>query len=438
MSHKKRTAIPRRLLWVETNKQGRLDHYPFHLVTLKAELLDNVGNWAEAEGLYRQQLAWAEESGSAKHQADSLNALGWMHHQKNDDDKARELISRALSFYEQLGDYEGQGRAHSQLGGTYYQNGGYDSALSHYRRGLEISRRSGDLQAEAKALNNIGNILGEQGDNDGALRLYEKSLDVSLKTGNAYMEAVVGGNIGAAHFAKGDYRAARDWFLRQLELGTRLGNKYVVTSAYGSLAGVHLKTGDSEKALGFLGKRLEISEELGDIKGQALAWDYRGNIHYTRGEHDLAEKAFRKAVELGEKANIRYYLSGFLRNLASVCLETERADEAEEANRRALMISEEMRLPEMVAECRLLAAKISSRKDPPAAVAGLRQLLGGPLDDEQRAEALRLIYEWSGEEASRLAALEIYRKLNQSNPTEEYAQRIGQMEKGRQQANQQR
>jgi tetratricopeptide (TPR) repeat protein len=209
-----------------------------------------------------------------------------------------------------------------------------------------------------------------------------------------------------------------------------LGNKLVLSSAFGSLAGAQLKMGESGRALELLEKRLGISEEIGDLKGQALAWDYRGNVHYTRGEYGLAENAFRKALELGEKANIKYYLSGFLRNLANVLLETGRAGEAEETNLRALEISEKMGVSEMVAECRLLAAKILSRKDQPAAAAALRHLLGEPMDDEQRAEALRLICEMTGDEASRQDALEVYRRLNERNPTEEYAQRIAQLENG--------
>lgn len=418
-----------RLLWSDTGRSGGI-YYPYDLVTMKAEVLDNVGRWSQAEELYRSQLSWARRAGQGRHEAESLNALGWMRHQRNDDDKARELIRKALSIYQANADDCGQARAHSQLGGTYYQNGDYDRALDHYRMGLEISRRTGDIMAEVKTLNNIGNILGEQGDSAGALHLYEKSLAASLEAGNAYMEAVVSGNIGAAHFSDGDYRTARDWFTRQLELGARLGNKLVVSSAYGSLAGAHLKMGESGKALEFLEKRLEISEEIGDIKGQALAWDYRGNIHYSRGECSLAEGAFRKAVDLGGKANIRYYLSGFLRNLANVLLDTGRTEEAKETNQRALEISEEMGVPEMVAECRLLAAKILSREDPPGAVGAFRRLLEQPLDDEQRADVFRLIYELSGDEAGRLAALEVYRRLNGRNPTKEYAQKIAQLEKG--------
>jgi tetratricopeptide (TPR) repeat protein len=153
-------------------------------------------------------------------------------------------------------------------------------------------------------------------------------------------------------------------------------------------------------ALELLEKRLGISEEIGDLKGQALAWDYRGNFHYTRGEHGLAESAFRKALELAEKANLR-----------------------------TLALSEEMRVPEMVVECRLLATKILSRKDRPAAEAALRHLLREPMDDEQRAEVHRIIYELSGDEASRQQALKAYRRLNERNPTEEYAQMIARLEK---------
>lgn len=421
---------PRRLLWMESRHPDGPGYYPYQLVTLKAELLDVMGKWAQAEKLYQDQISWSMGAGLSGCLAESLNALGWIHHQRGEDGKARELIVSALAIYTELGDCGGQARAHSQLGGTYYQNGDYASALDHYRQGLEISRRMGDLQAEAKALNNIGNILGEQGDNDGALQLYGKSLEASLEAGNAYMEAVVSGNIGAAHFSKGDYRVARGWFARQLELATRLGNKLVMSSALGSLAGAHLKMGESGKALELLEKRLELSEEIGDVKGQALAWDYRGSIYYTRGEYGLAENAFQKAIELGEKANIRYYLSGFLRNLASVRLDTGRTDEAEEANLRALAISEEIRVPEMVAECRLLTAKILSRRDPPGAAAALRQLLAEPLDDEQRAEVHLLIYELAGDEPSRRAALDLYRRLNERNPTEKYGQRMARLEKG--------
>ena len=414
--------------WVEGGREGRARCYPFHLVTRKAELLDAIGRWAQAEDLYRQQLAWSEEAGLTKYQAESLNALGWIDHQRNEDDRARELISQALSLYEQTGDAEGQARAHSQLGGTYYQIGDYPQALEHYRQAQELSRRLGDLQSEAKAWNNIGNVVGEKGDNREALTLYHRALEASRATGNLFMEAVVSGNIGAGHLSLGDYHQAQTWFSRQLELSSRLGNKLIISSACGSLAGAHLKMGEPEKALDILATRLKISEEIGDIKGQALAWDYLGNVQYTKGEYGRAENAFLRAVQLGRQANIKFFLCNFLQNLACLYLETSRPAQAEEVNNQALELAGEMGLSEAAFVSRRIAAKILALKDPTAAVAALRELLPQAGDKEREAEVQMCLFEVTNDENSRQAALKIYRMLNEKNPTIEYSQRIKRLE----------
>lgn len=421
----------RRACWQESVRDGRREHYPYQVITSKAEVLDTVGKWAQAEELYRSQLQWARNAGLPGCEAASLNALGWMHHQRGEDDKARELISRALSIYTDLNDVGGLAQAHSQLGGAHFQIGEYPEALGHYRRAQELSKQLGDLQSEAKAMNNIGNILGEQGDDPGALALYQRVLEVSLKSGNVFMEAVVSGNIGASQLSAREYGRALEMFSRQLELGGRLGHKLLMSAAYGSLAGVHLKMGELDRALEYISQRIRMAEETGDIKGQAMAWDYLGNVHYTKGEHGPAEGAFLKAVQLGRRANIKFFLCSFLQNLACLYLDTDRPSQAAEANGQALELAGEMGLPEAAFVSRRIAAKILALSDPQAAANALKDLLPQAGDKEREAEVLASLFEVTGDDDSRLAALKLYRELNGKTPTAEYGQTILRLERAK-------
>lgn len=420
---------PKRMVWVEARIQGRTVYYPFHLVKLKAELLEATGCWKEAEDVYKRQVSWAEESGLKQFIAESLYALGWIHHIKNDDDRAQVLASQALSMSLQIGDSRGQANAHSLLGGTYYQKGEYQSALKHYGLAQELFRSLGDTQGEAKAYNNIGNILGEQGDNLGAMDLYLKALKVSQSADNLYMEAVICGNMGAGYLTLGDFKLAREWFSKQFDLARRMGNKHLLSMAYGSLAATLVKLGQLERALDHLSRRVEIAEEIGDIKGQAIAWDLRGNIHYTRGEYALAEQAFSKAVELGRRAGLKYHYSGFLYNLACLLLDSGRIEEAEATNSEAVSVADEIGAREISIDCQILAARIVSQRDRTRAVAALRDLLSDSIEREQEADIHRHIYELTREEDSRRAALNIYRKLYEENPTIEYGQKIAHLER---------
>jgi len=417
-------------LWIAAaKKEGGNIFYPLDLWHRKGNVHDLTGQWQQAEDIFRRNISRAKEFRKKDMEAQSSNALGWVLHRQGQDEEAEALFIGSRDIYMASGDLMGLAKTYGFMGGVCYHQGRYAEALELYGKQLELSERSGDPAGTCVSYNNLGNVVGEQGDLNQAYEYYEKALTIAEKIGDTLRQATIIGNIGVIYMTRGDYVSAEEWLLRQGRLSEKAGDKYSLAATYANLAGIYLLTGRFEPGLIQIEKKAELSKEMGDMRGLAVALDYKALVLKNRGDMTGAEDHYLRAIEIGRQCNMKYYLCGFLFNLAQLYYELSRHDEADRFNLLAGEMAAGIGESETLNDSRILGFRIASTTDPRGASEGLRKMLEEKMEEHHRAEILFWLCKLEGKIEDRIESLRLYRDLYERIPNYDYKDKIDRLEK---------
>jgi nephrocystin-3 len=283
-----------------------------------ALLLDDQGDYAAAEPLYRRALAIAEKALGAEHPQNgtSLNNLASLLRTQGDYAAAEPLFRRALAMAEKaLGpEHPDTGTSLNNLAILLNDQGDYAGAEPLYRRALAIAEKvqGPEHPDTGRCLNNLAILLNDQGEYAGAEPLYRRALAIAEKalgpehpsTGKSL------NNLALLFKDQGDYAGAEPLYRRALAI--------------------------AEKALG-----AEHPETGTSLSNLALLLD-------DQGDYAAAEPLYRRALAIAEKAlGVEHPQTGTnLSNLASLLEAQGDCAAAVPLYRRALAIAEKVSGPE--------------------------------------------------------------------------------------------
>jgi protein O-GlcNAc transferase len=221
-----------------------------------------AGKLAEAERIYQQILAVDPR------QADALHMLGYLAHQQQQSERAKELVRQAIesqpnmptyfnslgiiltalkelapavkAFHDALALQPNFAEAHYNLGYAYNQQGRTAEAIASYLRVLELKptfiqalnnlgniyklqgkpiaavdcyQRALKIDPQhVKTLNNLGNIFQDQGNVNDAMACYQQALRIDAN----YPEAL--NSLGSALLILGKPKDALAWFQQAVQL----------------------------------------------------------------------------------------------------------------------------------------------------------------------------------------------------------------------------
>jgi tetratricopeptide (TPR) repeat protein len=163
------------------------DENPFYL-DAHATLLQTMGQYDEAEPLFRRAIAIGEKTLGPNHPdvATRLNNLASLLQDQGNYDEAEPFFRRALAIGEKtLGpNHPDVATWLSNLASLLYAQGNYLDAEPLYRRALAIGEKTlgPDHQNIATCLNNLASLLYAQGNYLDAEPLYRRALAISEKT----------------------------------------------------------------------------------------------------------------------------------------------------------------------------------------------------------------------------------------------------------------
>lgn len=283
------------------------------------DVLDLVGEWAEAWEIYEEALNLAVEQGDAPSQALSQSALGMLLRKQGDYAGAESWLGQAQKSYENLGDLSGEGRTLAQLGEVYRLKGDYADAEVRYRESLRLADRVTDrrarLLARASVLKSAGTLANQQGDPDRARLLYEESLAIHRELDDKPGAAVLLNNLGVVAMFQEDYPAAQQLYEESLEILREIGNRWAVAYLLNNLALVIRYQGDAESARAMLEESVAIRRALGDKWGIANSLSSLTNLLIHEGQYSgvrpMLEESLLINQELGDRTAIAYCLEDF-------------------------------------------------------------------------------------------------------------------------------
>ncbi|MCK4653898.1 MAG: tetratricopeptide repeat protein [Candidatus Cloacimonetes bacterium] len=368
----------------------------------KGDILQLIGNWKEAEEIYKNALKLSEEIEDKKRTANSYGKLGSQLYIKNNLEKAMECFESSLVIRKELVDKKGISKAVGNIGNVYFNTGNYKRALECYEKSLKIDEEFGDKKGISIILGNMGTVYSNKGNNKKAMECFEKSL----------------------------------------KIGEEFGEKKVISNVVGSMGQVYAYQGNYKKAMECFEKSLKIGEELGDKKGISHIVDNIGQVYKEQENYEKAMECFEKAIQIDIELGLKPHLLDHLSNKAECLYDLGEYEEANEANEEYLKIAEEMKDEEHIFSYNVLKVKIefkTVRKHTlriKNCIEPLEKLLEKTKDEKQIAtlnyELAIMNNELNREKNAdrhKKIALELYKKLYKKTPKIEYKNRIEELGK---------
>jgi tetratricopeptide (TPR) repeat protein len=333
----------------------------------------------------------------------------WLYMQTGDNMLAIYASEKALRLAERLGEVRAASRAHGIFGRVFGRIGDTVKARENLERAVELARGS-DAHETVLALMALGHHLeSSDGDYTAAAVSYREALALARQIGDVPAEielhaavaqlALYGANWeevksssdasaelseregligklclpyalrGALHWRSGQWQEAESSYRRAHELAEQIGWSEVYFDALFGLSNTLRDQGELESAEIALSKALDVCERAGLIVQSIQANSAQALLHRLAGRHEQAEQAAREAVALSER--VRYPVgeaaaieaTGIVGALPGALADLKRAREAWQALSRPLE----------AARCELLLGQRLLEDDREAAEASLKR-----------------------------------------------------------------
>lgn len=237
------------------------------------ETTQTVGQWPEAEALFRQALSLARELNDVHGRASCQTALADLMRMQGHYDDATERLSHARLNFEELGDEAGVGKTLHLAGTLAAQQGDYQKAEALWEESLTIRRQLGDLPGIASLLSNLGIIARYQGDFATAQKLYEESLAIRQEAGDKWAIYVSLTNLGLLALTQDDLEKAHLYLAEANQLARQVGDRWALANSLNNLANVTREQADFESAQLLYRESLQINRDLGDKRAVAFLFE---------------------------------------------------------------------------------------------------------------------------------------------------------------------
>jgi adenylate cyclase len=265
------------------------------------EVLQLVGQWREAEELYQQALAVADQLGDRPSQAWCQTAIGELRGWKQGQyAEAAEWLARARATFEELGDHRGVGQVLKLEGTLAVMQGNLEEARDLYEKGLTTLEKVDDKENIANTLNNLAIVARYRGDYEAAQALNEEALRIRSELENKWAIANSLNNLGNVFLDQGDYPTARARLEEAVGLQREIGDRYSIAIALHSLANVTRDQDDYAASRAQYEESLTILWELGERFYLAQALEDMGGLAALQGQHERALRLVGAGATLRE------------------------------------------------------------------------------------------------------------------------------------------
>ncbi len=262
------------------------DEFRLNLLLERADLLESLGLWAEAEqGLRQEALPLAERLGDVRSKAvtmgqiaDILQAHGQL------DEALRIRQEEELPVYERLGDVREKAVSMAKIASMLRLRGQLDEALSLLKEEvLPAFGQLGVLREKTLTMGKIADILQARGQLDEALALHEDCLPIAQRLGDIEVIAFLKYSRARIGLERGDHqRGGLPEIYADLAAAHAIGVKLSRPDYIGAigllLAQVMSMTGEVEEALRILDQAEAAFNQLGWTAAVAAVREMRQEI----------------------------------------------------------------------------------------------------------------------------------------------------------------
>lgn len=349
------------------------------------ELLELLGDTAEALTCYEEALALTNKTGDILERGKILNDIAFHHFMSGDTkkaqqnalkalqigarlrsreieatalsnlgealygqgelDKARERQERALKIWRELNHARGQAISLVALGYYYSNLGEPEKALRSFTEGLSLARHAGDHAVETGALLALCNIKRKSGDKQEALESYTAAKIIADRTGDQMSKVMVLGGMGAIHLRMGNARQALEYLTEATGIMEQNGNKWGTAEGKLEIGKIHHSLRDEQQALRYLTEALALSKSLRMPRLESAAHREIGLIHESLGDTTKALQSHREALRVTKVGQDQREESFTLNYIGHLYEKLKDPDRALQHYTRALELSQRSKDP---------------------------------------------------------------------------------------------
>ncbi|MDX6324479.1 MAG: hypothetical protein QOK15_833 [Nocardioidaceae bacterium] len=207
-----------------------------------------MGHYWYGHGQSMEGSAWLEKALARAPETPTpstglaLLALGIMSEQRQELERASQLMARARGVFQQIGDRVGEARSLNGAGIVADSAGRADESLDLLRSAVSIFEEIGDVAGRTDALDSLGTAFLHQGDWEGARRIFRENLARDRALGNGWETACTALNLGLADLLSGDLDEARPRIREAMDAFTKWNDPNGVIETLEAAIGVAVAT----------------------------------------------------------------------------------------------------------------------------------------------------------------------------------------------------
>ncbi len=180
-----------------------------------------------------------------------LNALSYEYFESKPD-TAMSLALEALSLAQQIGSEKGKAESLNRVAIAYDVFGNYLKAMEFLLQALQINERINNLDGLRRNYNNIGNIYIEQEDYQQGLDYYLKAKVLAESTNDKKSLSLTYVNVAEAYFFLKIFDSARLFANRANDVASKIGYPRIIGTSLSRLGNIHFQTEQNTLALEYL------------------------------------------------------------------------------------------------------------------------------------------------------------------------------------------
>jgi len=280
-----------------------------HLFWEGNKLLDKGGDPAfhEAAQKYLESLQLWRVLGDQLGEASTLHALGYVHGQLHESEKAIEFYEQALPLWRSLKKHESnEATTLYNLGGIYSSLGKALKAIKCYQEAIAVRRSFEYKDGLDFALNNLGQVYSDIGEFQLALKAHQEALQLRIDQGSREREARSLSNISGVYFRLGDFQEALNYCLRALPLRRAAGDRRGEAITLTNIGSNYRELGEPEKALSYYHQALPLMRETHDRHGEGAVLGGIGRSYFDLGDYAKALEIHNQSLLLMEQEKDLY------------------------------------------------------------------------------------------------------------------------------------
>jgi signal transduction histidine kinase/ActR/RegA family two-component response regulator len=250
--------------------------------------------------------------------AKAYKVLGTIYEFFEDADNAIDAYEAAVASAQQVGNLNLETNAYNPLSGLYLNRNNIEKATELIERSLLLKKQTGDVRGLAFALYGRGKIYTQTGQYDLAATDFTEAIAIHNEMGEKLGLGMAMQKMGVLYFKQEKFVMAKGLLLQAFEWGEKLNSRILKTKSSYLLYQVYKKKGAIAEALQYL--EIHEAEQAASARNQTQQMVYNYKMIHQMEAKALEDRMQLERAEMMEKKNKAEYAAkarqDFLSNMS--------------------------------------------------------------------------------------------------------------------------